>query len=288
MRKKHWIIVAALIGILFVVVLINFLFGAPTKPPYQAQPGYGTEANKLEEIWGVKKWTKIFKGPCIEAYSIQQASDEGYVIGGATISCTKDSNGTTVYQPFLFKTDSNGNKIWEERYKGFALSIQQTIDGGYVAAGTINLPREKAGAFGAKLQADVYLLKTAADGKLVWEKNYGEDKNEGEYFLYTLDEGRSVQQISDGGYIIAGDTRPYGMGSDIYLIKTDGNGNLQWKKVFNGNKRKHAHSAQQTSNGGYIVLGDAEYGTWSETGIAEADIFLVKIDETQSPRLQSG
>ena len=225
-NRLYWLIPVALIVIVF-IGLIGIMSGH-----YRVQTDYRTEADKGTEVWGVKRWTKIFEGPCIEAYSIQQTSDGGYVIGGTTINCTKNINGTRSYYPFLLKTDTSGNKIWEERYRGFALSIQQTTDGGHIVTGTINLPRDNVGTYGDKLQADVYLLKIDKDGNVVWEKNYGEDKTDGGY---TLDEGRSVQQTSDGGYVIVGDTKPYGTRSDVYLLKTDNDGNLQWKKIFNCN-----------------------------------------------------
>jgi hypothetical protein len=267
-RERRWFTYLVLIGFIF-VGLISIISGY-----YRVQKTYyGTEADKGTEVWGVKRWTKIFGDPCYDAASsFQQTSDGGYIIGGDTGNCTPNINGTRIFYPFLLKTDTNGNKVWQERYKGFALSIQQTTDGGYIAAGTINLP---VGAPDADLQADVYLLKTDKDGNVIWEKNYGEDKTNGGD---TLDEGRSVQQTSDGGYIIVGDTKPYGMRSDVYLLKTDADGNLQWKKIFDGNKGKHAHSVQQTSDGGYIVVGWIREGyingTWKDE-----DTYLIKTDE---------
>ena len=268
-KKIHWFIPVILIGIIVVIGLIGIMSGY-----YRVQKtDYGTEADKGTEVWGVKRWTRILGDPCLdEAYSVQQTLDGGYIIGGATGNCTPNINGTRIFYPFLLKTDINGNKVWQERYKGFALSIQQTTDGGYIAAGTINLP---IGAPDADLQADVYLLKTDKDGNVIWEKNYGEDKTDGGY---TLDEGRSVQQTSDGGYIIVGETKPYGLRSDVYLLKTDADGNLRWKKIFDGNKGKHAHSVQQTHDGGYIVVGwignDYINGTRKDE-----DTYLIKTDE---------
>ena len=269
-NRLYWLIPVALIVIVF-IGLIGIMSGH-----YRVQTDYRTEADKGTEVWGVKKWTKTFGGPCLdEASSFQQTSDGGYIIGGDTGNCTPNINGTRNWYPFLLKTDTNGNKVWQERYKGFALSIQQTSDGGYIAAGTINLPRSNVGAYGAKLQADIYLLKTDKDGNVVWEKNYGEDKTDGGY---TLDEGRSVQQTSNGGYIIAGDTKLYGPRSDVYLLKTDADGSLQWKKIFDGNKGKHAHSVQQTSDGGYIVVGWIGDNYINGTRKDE-DTYLIKTDE---------
>jgi hypothetical protein len=92
------------------------------------------------------------------------------------------------------------------------------------------------------------------------------------------DNARSVQQTSDGGYIVAGYTRSFGAGSDdIFLMKTDANGNLQWAKTYGGTYWDYAYSVQQTSDGGYIVAGY----TYS-FGAGGDDIFLIKTDANRN------
>jgi len=83
----------------------------------------------------------------------------------------------------------------------------------------------------------------------------------------------SVQQTSDGGYIVAGQTSSFGAGlDDIFLIKTDANGNVQWAKTYGGIHGDYASSVQQTSDGGYIVAG-------ATGSFGASDIFLIKTDE---------
>jgi hypothetical protein len=136
-------------------------------------------------------------------------------------------------------------------------SVRRTSDGGYIVAG-------RTGSFGAG-GADVFLIKIDANGNISWAKTYG-----GTY----SDEAYSVQQTSDGGYIVAGYTNSFGAGNtDFFLIKTDANGNVQWAKTYGGTNWDEAFSVQQTSDGGYIVAGrTASFGAGVE------DFFLIKTD----------
>jgi hypothetical protein len=87
-------------------------------------------------------------------------------------------------------------------------------------------------------------------GYVEWNKTYGGPDEE---------EAHSVQQTTDGGYIIAGDIRYAG---DAWVIKTDSQGNVQWDKTFGGTKVDSFYDIQQTSDGGYIAVGETySYGT---------------------------
>jgi hypothetical protein len=142
-------------------------------------------------------------------------------------------------------------------YYNKVFSVQQTSDGGYIVAGRINFT-DMGGV-------DIILLKTDANGNIIWAKTYGGTD---------YDRAESVQQTSDGGYIVAGWTESFGAGnSDIFLVKTDESGNLQWAKTYGGTYWDYAYSVQQTSDGGYIVAG----GTYS-FGAGSYDIFLIKTD----------
>jgi hypothetical protein len=202
---------------------------------------------------GNVQWAKTYGGTGSDyASSVQQTSDGGYIVAGWTYSW----DGI-----LLIKTDANGDIQWAKTYGGtgsdYASSVQQTSDGGYIVAGWTN-------SFGAG-NYDIFLIKTDANGNIIWAKTYGG---------ISYDWASSVQQTSDGGYIVAGWTNSFGAGNwDVFLVKTDANGNLQWAKTYGGTRDDWASSVQQTSDGGYIVAGF----TYS-FGVDWYNIFLIKTD----------
>jgi len=136
-------------------------------------------------------------------------------------------------------------------------SLIQTSDGGYAIAGTTT-------SFGAGSE-DVYLVKLDANGNLQWTKTIG-GENE--------DLGSSLIQTSDGGYAIAGTTNSVGAGrGDVYLVKLDANGNLQWTKTIGGKNADGGSSIIQTSDGGYAIAGYTK-----SFGAGDWDFYVVKLD----------
>jgi hypothetical protein len=190
------------------------------------------------------------------AYSVRQTSDGGYIVAGWT-----DFFGAGDLDIFLIKTYANGNVQWAKTYGGGnrdgAFFVRQTSDGGYIVAGF-------TASFGTG-DWDIFLIKTDANGNIQWAKTYGGTNREQAY---------SVQQTSDGGYIVAGWTNSFGAGGwDIFLIKTDASGNVQWAKTYGGINGEIAFSVQQTSDGGYILAGFTD-----SFSAGDADIFLIKTD----------
>jgi hypothetical protein len=169
---------------------------------------------------------------------------------------------------YLIKTDADGNELWSRTFGGtghdFGESVQQTSDGGYIVAGLMDM-------FGAG-GGDVWLIKTAANGDEVWSRTFGGSGR---------DEARSVQQTTDGGYIVAGVMDLLGAGGgDVCLIKTAANGDEVWSRTFGGSEADRASSVQQTSDGGYIVAGSTQ-----SFKAAESDVYLIKTDQNgNAPR----
>jgi len=207
---------------------------------------------------GNTQWNRTYGGLSgDEAYSVKQTNDGGYILAGNTNSF---SIGFSDF--WLVKTNSDGEMVWNKTYGGIrwdiAYSVQETIDGGYIAAGSTN-------SFGSGYE-DFYLVKTDANGIMQWNKTYGG--------LYD-DIAYSIQQTSDGKYVVCGYTSSFGAGyEDFWLLKIDSVGNVEWNKTYGGENSEFSYCVQQTSDNGYIIAGS----TYSlET---EFDIYLVKTDSS--------
>ncbi len=194
-----------------------------------------------------------------EAKSVRQTTDGGYIIAGTTTSY--GSGGRDV---LVIKTDAKGDTTWTKTFGGdtdneYGFCVQQTTDSGYIISGVASSFADVAG--------DMYLIKLTATGDTMWTRTYGGIGYEW---------GSFVQQTSDGGYIIIGQTPAFGAGGfDAYLVKTDATGNLSWTKTYGGTGLEVGSAVQQTTDGGYIFTGEID-----TYGAGGGDFYLVKTDST--------
>jgi len=205
---------------------------------------------------GSIEWQKTYGGSEHDsADTIQQVADRGYIVKAGT-----DSFGEGDGDVWLLKLNRSGGIVWQKSYGGsqsdVAAGIQQTKDGGYIIAGTT----ESYGAGGS----DGWVFKLDPNGDIEWQKAYGGIQN---------DSFNSVQQTTDGGYIIAGITESYGAGgSDGWVLKLAANGTVEWQKTYGGSKEDYPISIRQTMDGGYILGGETE-----SFGAGSYDMWALKL-----------
>jgi hypothetical protein len=175
--------------------------------------GYATSVGAgNHDVWLIKLnasgdslWSRTFGGIWSDyAYDIEQTTDGGYIVAGAASSL-----GSGTMDVWIIKTNANGDSLWSRSFGGGGVNdygecVKQTADGGYIIAGYTD-------SFSSSI--DLYLIRLNASGNTIWTQTYGGGDN---------DQGYSVQQIADGGYIVAGQTMSYGAGNmDYWLIRLE-------------------------------------------------------------------
>jgi len=229
---------------------------------------------------GNLSWQKSFGGSFEEqANSIQETSDGGFIIAGFSTSNDGDVSGNNGNADFwIVKIDSSGNILWQKSLGGaggeIAYSIQQTSDGGYIAAGySYSNDGDVSGNHGG---ADYWIVKLDGMGNLTWQKTLGG---------YYDDIATSIQQTTDGGYIVTGfsgsndgDITDSRGGFDYWVVKLNASGGIRWQKSLGSSVVDHANAIEQTADGGYIVAGFTSGNDSDVTGNhGFSDYWVVKL-----------
>jgi uncharacterized delta-60 repeat protein len=193
------------------------------------------------DVNGTLQWSKTFSLGEYDTYgySVRQTSDGGYAIVGYVY--TEDYSEDVC----LIKTDKNGALQWNKTYGGsgdqVAYSMVLTPNGEYVIAGSTD----------TETSMSAMLLKVDANGDEKWMKSY--NSTDDSY-------GQSLVAVSDGGYAITGYAyTETSYTADIYLIKTDANGTMQWSQTYGGTASyDYGYSIVNTPEGGYAIAGYTE------------------------------
>ncbi|HLB71609.1 MAG: hypothetical protein OIN88_03075 [Candidatus Methanoperedens sp.] len=187
------------------------------------------------------EWVRAFENSIL--HFVHQTPDDAYILSISPGNYIERSPGIK-----LKKFDVGWNELWNRTYKGMYgrhnINVELTDEGGYIISGEV---------MSGDTNIDALLIKTDANGNMLWNKTFGG----------TGDDGfNSIQTTGDGGYILAGYTGAdhsadllnfyYG---DAWLLKVDAEGNKQWDMVFGNLEMKQIHSVRKTNDGGYIFTG---------------------------------
>lgn len=229
----------------------------------------GNYATGGEDLWliktdedGIEDWNRTYGGTDNEkAYLVQETTEGGYITAGYT-----ESHGNGESDVWLVKTDEAGTLLWDRTFGGpghdNAYYVQQTTDGGYILAG-------RTASFGMG-EIDVWVIKTDANGDSVWSDTYGGPRQDVAY---------AVQETVEGNFILAGLTNSHGTGDfDVWLIKTDGNGNEIWNGTYGGSNDEFSFSVHQTADCGYVAAGRT-----NSFGSGGDDAFVVRLEPDEIP-----
>lgn len=191
---------------------------------------------------GVIQWQKNIGGQGYEiGNSIQETADHGFIISGQTYSYGLEDGDT-----YLAKTDSTGNLQWYKSITNRGIQESHYVaiapDGGYVMIADADSLDNSLG------QTDIWLIKTDSNGDTLWTRTLGGNKKDG---------GKTVEFTSDGGMILGGIARSFGLiNPNYYFVKTDSLGNIEWQNYTYGSiYHDHGYRAIETSDGGFAQFG---------------------------------
>ena len=235
---------------------------------------------KLDED-GVINWEKSMGGSDVDwPLCIRQTSDEGYIIAGGALSNDGDIIGNHGGQDaWIIKLDNSGTIEWQKVLGGsdndFATWIEQTTDGGYIMAGLCySNDGDVSGNHG---MYDGWIVKLSDGGTIEWQKTIGGTSD---------DRANSIKQTSDGGYVLAGWTLSYDGDVtghhgdyDVWVVKIDNGGSIQWQMPLGGTNQDMAGKIQQTVDEGYIVAGHSDSTNGDVSGNhGQKDLWIAKLD----------
>ena len=223
------------------------------------------------------------------AYAIDVTTDSGLIAAGISFSNEGDVSGHHGTQYFtdlwVAKLDAIGNLIWQRSLGGLeddgAHSVLQTSEGGYLVAGfSQSNSGDVTGHIGEIGYNDCWVVKLSADGTMEWQRSLGGTSTD---YVHT------ILETPDGGYIFIGDSysNDYDVSgnhgkSDIWVVKLDSTGDIEWQNSYGGSENEYASSIAQTVDGGYIFSAfaysnngdiDLHYGSYMS-----ADTWIVKLN----------
>jgi hypothetical protein len=211
---------------------------------------------------GDLEWENSFGGDGPEwVHGIRQTPDGGYAFVGVNGSddnyMVSDNHGS--YDGWLVKLDSDGNYEWHKSYGGplnetfydfIQLEDESFVMTGACWSNTVNgIPVSNHGS------CDLWIVKTDSQGNIIWQHLYGG---------YHQDDGQSIEQTPDGGFIICGTTLSddgnvsgfHGFW-DRWIVKLDSLGNIEWTKCYGGSEADAGRDIALTNDGGYIAIGES-------------------------------
>lgn len=267
---------------------VGFLDITSARADGNTEKGGSLTRHGVGEFWGTKiddkgdlQWRGYFGGSNNDrAHSVVRSDDGGYVMAGFTESEDFDiSNTRGSYDFWVVKNDKNGNLLWEHSFGGSGIEISQdianTTDGGYVITG--NTFSNDADVSNNKGESDIWLIKIDDEGNMVWQKTFGGT---------AFDAAESVSPSKDGGFILVGNSKSSDKDAnanagenDIWLIKTDADGNLVWQKTFGGTNLDYGFDAIETDDNAILLVGETtstDFSNLQNKGMSDAVVIKIK------------
>jgi len=219
----------------------------------------GAALLKRTDKYGNEIWTKYFSTPGSDDLTfdnIQKTSDNNLIMAGVANYGFSDSR---YYDAYLTKIDTMGNVLWHKTYGGNhrqrALQVKETSDKGFILGGWNEIYGTAISSF--------YLVKTDDKGDTLWTRTYHNGNQQ---------YANAVEQTSENGFVIVGSIRLPAIGSFMYVIKTDGNGDTLWTRALTEFDNGAAYDVTNATNGNIIITGYSTFNGCSQPILVELDL----------------
>jgi len=270
----------------------GYIITGATKSTDGDVTGYHYGASTYD-IWVVKldsigkiSWERAFGGTGEERYygkNIRQTTDGGYIFSGTTWSNNGDilgnHGGADIW---VVKLDNLGNISWQKCYGGpgreTSAGIQQTIDGGYIIAGTADYVGGDVTA--VKGGYDYWVIKLNDTGKIVWQKCYGGTG---------IERASGVIQTADRGYVVTGSSQStdgdvtglHGLNDDIWLVKLNDTGKLMWQRCYGSLNLDWCNDICEAPDGNFVMTGSVGGGKTGDVtdSFGSNDLWILKVNK---------
>ncbi len=241
---------------------------------------------------GIIEWQKCLGGSSMDKGShIIQTKDSGFIVVGYTLSFDGDVSSSSVQTGWVVKLNKKGNIVWQKLYGGttidFITKIVDNLDNTYTFCGTARSKDYDANDNHG--ERDFWVVKIDSVGNVLWHKCYGGSRNE---------VASDIKRTNDGGYIVLGtatsldydvigyhDNCQYLLQTlvclpDVWIVKIDSIGNIQWKKLIGGFSVDKGNSILQCKDGSYIFTGctSSINGDVNIPLYGPQDVWFVKLD----------
>jgi hypothetical protein len=205
---------------------------------------------------GFVEWNMTYAGPNYDRfYTVLQTNDGGYMCGGWTRSYGEGAGN--YWNTWLVRTDASGNALWNTTYGGpyddFILGMSEAGNGEYVCAGGL----ATNGSF-----SNGWWFKANSTGGFVWNVT---GSGGGSTSMSSIVEAR------EGGYALCGTTNSPVSNTDVWLVKIDALGSIEWNATYEGTNDDRAYSVINAADGGYLAAGST-----NSFGYGGTDFLLVK------------
>ena len=234
---------------------------------------------KLDDV-GTLQWEKNYGGTSVDAArDVIQTSDGGYLVTAFSSSNNGDVSLNLGEQDvWVLKLNAQGNIEWQVVHGGSAQeqpwTATETTDGYLIGGTTGSTDGDVAGHHGA---FDYWVFKLDLSGNFLWQRCYGGTASEQLY---------DVLALSDGGFMLAGmafsndgDVSLYADNSDLWLVRIDAVGEIQWQRCYGGTAWDIARTVEATSDGGFLACGETRSDDGMVTGHhGQEDLWVIKVD----------